>query len=561
MNDRNRTTQAADSNLVALGGACAEWSVVILFHPDTPRIGQTARVPVGDDSWVLGRHWPVFAGAYAETAPGQNGRQSGAASHNEVAEVPTPAEGRGLEDPRISRRAVRISASAQGWVLERAPGRSRLRANGDTVKGQLDLSAADARAGQLLLLGNRVLLYLRLEQHRGSGDLADGDSSGAGGAPALQELCGVSPAMRRLREEIVRAAHASGDVLLLGPTGTGKELVARAIHRLGAQRSGPWIAVNMAALPAELAAASLFGARRGAYTGADRTRKGYFQEAAGGTLFLDEIGDTPAALQPLLLRALQERELQVVGGAIERVSLRVIAATERDPQGDESTLRAALRFRLGALEIHLAPLRERAEDVGILAARSFAQDARRTGRAWLANTASGGELERWALFFEMLALHDWPGNVRELQHAVAQICAASVDRLECPAHLLERMERAETVAADGPPEAAPRSSMSAITDEQFRAAWRAARYEVSRVARELGVSRSAVYRRLPGLKDCRLAADVPLGELLAMLDECCGDLATVADQLAVSERGLQARLRASGVRLAAADGQPTRSDG
>ena len=360
--------------------------------------------------------------------------------------------------------------------------------------------------------------------------------------------------MRELRAALRRIARLPDDVLLIGPTGAGKELVARALHACSPLRRGPWVPVNMAAMPVELAAASLFGARRGAYTGAQTHRQGYFQQARDGVLFLDEVGDTPEALQPQLLRALQEREIQVLGGAVERVNLRVVAATEREPE----TLRSALRHRLGTQELRLPALVERREDLGLLLRAIFEEYAARDGRRWLIKDAPSAELARWVRLVELFLAYAWPGNVRELRAVIAQIHAASSAGLSVPASVLTRLQPEHELApaqslapaSDGGTRAvrepAP-ASLAHMSDAAFEAAWREAHCEVTRMARKLAVSRAAIYRRVKSSPSCRLANDVPLEELRATLNECRGDLASTARQLGISRRALAARLRASAV--------------
>jgi DNA-binding NtrC family response regulator len=498
-----------------------QWLCTLAFHPQRSRIGEVAAV-VGD-RLLLGRQAPAFKATQGAVG----------------------VAARGIADPWVSRSAVSIEPSGGGWRLTRLAGASRLRLDGDEVEGDVLLARRRLEDGVVLLLGQRVLICLRLC---------------AGVAPVGKRhlgLLGQSPATRELRRALLAAAATDSDVLLLGPSGTGKELAARAIHANSARRRGAWIAVNMAALAPELAAAALFGSCRGAFTGADRNRPGYFQQAQGGTLFLDEIGDTPAAVQPLLLRALQEREVQVVGGSVERVDVRVIAATELDLEAPEGGFRSALRYRLGARELRLAPLTARREDIGPLAAQVL-RDVRGAQEQAGAGDSDERETALWARFFESLHLHPWPGNVRELQHRVRQ---AAEDRAAVPRPVDDRAARdarenrvgesahgAVSVAREEP-EAAPPGSESwrGLDDDAFMRAWREARFEVAAMARRYGVSRTAVYRRLRTMERCRLASDVPLGELLAALDACRGDLRATAERLAVSSSGLKARLRASGL--------------
>ncbi len=245
----------------------------------------------------------------------------------------------------------------------------------------------------------------------------------------------------------------------------------------------------------------------------------------------------------------------MLGGRNTRVDLRVVSAMEHDPDDPAQGLRPALRHRLGALEIRLPSLADRIEDVGLLAAAELSGLWRAVAGSADA-LPSDGELARWARCFELLHCYHWPGNVRELQHAARQIVAASDCELRLPADLLRRFcpsagEAPDCAHSSGsavheePPKPA---RLLEISDEEFAAAWREENFEVAALARRFGVSRPAIYRRLKTIPQCRLAADVPLGELLSMLDACRGDLAATAQRLAVSKRGLETRLRASGVR-------------
>lgn len=496
-----------------------ELCVVIAFHPETSRIGELCRISCADDPLIVGRDFPEFF------APGA-------------------AQSKGIGDRYVSREAFSLVRDGVLWRLSRPPGRSRLRVNAQEVPAQELFSAEQLQQGLIVSLAQRVVLHLRLQDLQPSQQDTEA---------LLASLKGVSPAMQQLRENTAVAAKSPADVLLIGPTGSGKERIARAIHALSERSLGPWVAVNMAATPVEIASASLFGARKGAYTGADRNRPGFFQQADGGTLFLDEVGDTPIALQPMLLRALQEREIQVVGGKTEHVDLRVIAAMEQDPDELRERFRPALRYRLGAQEIRLPALAERLEDVALLAAELFEDCAQGDDRAW--NIAqSEASIRSWARLFEQLMTYTWPGNIRELQHTVAQISNCSTANLQLPAAVKSRLS-AVSVSPVMPREYQPDTEvkemppprLADVSDGDFIAAWETAKYEVASIARQLGVSRSSIYRRLESLRECRLAADVPLGEMLSVLDACRGDLAATADRLAVSRRGLQTRLRASGV--------------
>ncbi len=230
-----------------------------------------------------------------------------------------------------------------------------------------------------------------------------------------QEMVGSGPAMQRLFELVRRTAPSEGRVLVTGENGTGKELVARALHEGSRRRGGPFVKLNCAAVPAELIESELFGHERGAFTGAVTARKGRFEQADGGTLFLDEVGDMPAAMQAKVLRVLQEGEFERVGGQQTlRCDVRVVAATNKDLQAEVQAgrFREDLYYRLAVVPIHAPPLRERREDLPELCARFLAEACERNGKRAL-------RLGRDAI--AALQAHDWPGNVRELRNLVERL--------------------------------------------------------------------------------------------------------------------------------------------
>ena len=225
-------------------------------------------------------------------------------------------------------------------------------------------------------------------------------------------MIGKSPALQRVRELIAQVASTDSTVLIQGETGTGKELVARAIHENSARRDRPLIKINCAALPRELVESELFGHEKGAFTGALQQRRGRFELADGGTLFLDEVGELPPEAQAKLLRVLQEREFERVGGTRSlHVDVRVIAATNRDllAEAGASRFRTDLYFRLNVFPIALPPLRDRREDIPHLLRHFVRKTARRLGREVDGISPS---------FIERASAYQWPGNIRELENLV-----------------------------------------------------------------------------------------------------------------------------------------------
>ena len=235
----------------------------------------------------------------------------------------------------------------------------------------------------------------------------------------LGQLVGSSPAMRRIHELIRQVADTGASVLIAGESGTGKELIARAIHREGVRRDRPFVAVNCAALPAELLESELFGHERGAFTGAHVRKLGKFEVAHTGTLFLDEVGALRLDLQPKLLRALQEREIDRVGSTRPiKVDARIVAATNVDLRQAVASgrFREDLYYRLHVVPIAVPPLRERREDIPTLARYFLARYAGQFGKGM--RDLSPGALDA-------LMRYDWPGNVRELENVIARSVALS----------------------------------------------------------------------------------------------------------------------------------------
>lgn len=227
----------------------------------------------------------------------------------------------------------------------------------------------------------------------------------------FRSIIGISRGMERVFAVVRKVADTEATVLITGESGTGKELVARAIHSMSSRRAQPFVAINCAAIPRELLESELFGHVKGAFTGAVRDKAGKFQTAEGGTLFLDEVGELPVELQPKLLRALQEREVEPVGGTVPRkLDVRVVAATNADLEEAiaAGTFREDLYYRLAVIPVHLPPLRERPEDIPLLV-RHFT--AKHGAQSVTFAPDALAALRRYA----------WPGNVRELENTVERI--------------------------------------------------------------------------------------------------------------------------------------------
>jgi two-component system response regulator PilR (NtrC family) len=233
-------------------------------------------------------------------------------------------------------------------------------------------------------------------------------------------MCGSTPVMHQVRVLIDKVARSMAPVLVHGESGTGKELVARAIHQVSVRAARPFVAVNCGAIPEPLLEAEFFGYRKGAFTGANEDREGFFQAAGGGTLFLDEIGDLPLAMQSKLLRAIQERAVRPVGAVAEMtLDVRIISATHKDLAAEvrAGRFRQDLFYRLNVIEIRVPPLRERLDDLPLLCAAVLAR---------VAGESALPEVPRLtAAALARLARHDFPGNVRELENLLHRAVALS----------------------------------------------------------------------------------------------------------------------------------------
>ncbi|MCP4656644.1 MAG: sigma-54-dependent Fis family transcriptional regulator [bacterium] len=502
-------------------------ALTILCHPDPERVGERkVLTELLDGKTVeLSRLEPAFA-------PIQRG-------------VP-----RALGDPRLSRSPIRLEPAPHGAVVLDAPAtRTPLLLDGKVVEASRKLTGKELDRGVALLLGGRVLLLLRSTEQAAPISVDGG-------------LVGESTAIVRVRERIRQVADLEFPVLLRGESGTGKELVARAIHDGGPRRKKPYVQVNMGSIPGELAGAELFGAEKGAYTGAHKTRDGCFQQARGGTLFLDEIGNAPAKVQVALLRALETGEVRKVGAErSEKVDVRVIAATDRNLEGavEDGDFRAPLLHRLGNYTIFLPPLGERREDFGRLFFHFLREELKSMDEeSRLRDPGSDGRPWVPAAIVDRLLAYEWPGNVRQLRNVVRQLAVGSRGRddMEWDPDVERLLSGKPPPRRSGSTPATPASRGDALP---FRNPWdvdevellealRAEKWNVTHAARRLRVSRTTLNKLMEDCPRVRKARDLSREELAAAIERFAGDLDAMAADLEVSRRGLVLRMKALGLR-------------
>jgi DNA-binding NtrC family response regulator len=312
-------------------------------------------------------------------------------------------------------------------------------------------------------------------------------------------IVGTSDCMMKLNETIDAVAPGEANVLIQGPSGTGKELVARAVHARSSRRDGPFVAVNCSAIPETLVESELFGHRKGAFTGADRDHKGYFRRARGGSLFIDEIDDLPLATQVKLLRVIQEREIEPVGGgAAESIDIRLIAATKQDLKAlaVQGRFREDLYYRLNVIPLRLPTLAERKEDIPAL----IEHFVNRLGRP--------GDFAIDSTQYKAMLAYDWPGNVRELGNVVERMIAlpgiAVADLIDRPLNgEKDRTEGADLslLTQEDLSELSYRQFMQQCEDHLLTWALGKSDGNISRAAKLLELPRSTLRSKLENQRD------------------------------------------------------------
>jgi two-component system nitrogen regulation response regulator GlnG len=462
-----------------------------------------------------------------------------------------------LADTFLSRKPLYFERAANGGVRLRVEeGGTQVSVAHEPLTGLREFGLEELAFGVPLVLSERIVLLLHL-------------------APSIEPevaddlgMVGYSASTRRVREDSIRVADLKVPVLIRGETGSGKELVARAIHQRSPRRNGPFISVNLGALPKELAAAELFGARKGAYTGATQDREGFFRAAHGGTLFLDEVGEAPPEVQVLLLRVLETGEVYPVGGhSPVTVDVRLITATDADLEDRirQELFKAPLLHRLAGYEIHVPPLRERRDDIGMLFHHFARQELESLGEGHRLESAAL-QSEPWlpASLAVRLVRFSWPGNVRQLRNLTRQIVIGSrgLPGLQSNPRIEQELDASAASIPARPAPAAPpaqqepalppepsssRRKPSDVTDAELLAALRGTAWDLKAAAERLGITRPSLYMLIDRSPSLRTVGDLSPEEITRCFRECKGDLDAMVQRLEVSKRGLQRRVRELGL--------------
>jgi DNA-binding NtrC family response regulator len=367
-----------------------------------------------------------------------------------------------------------------------------------TAFGSMETAVAAIRAGAYDFItkpieSDALLVALeRATQHRALRNEVRRLREVLADAERFDEMIGSSPAMRKLYTILEKVAGSDASVLIVGETGTGKELVARGLHNRSGRSKGPFVAINCAAMPAQLLESEIFGHTKGAFTDARTSHPGVFVQADGGTLFLDEIGELPLELQPKLLRALEERRVRPIGSTAEvSVDARLMAASNRDLEVavEAGQFREDLLFRINVIQIDVPPLRARGNDVLLLAQRFLDEFARRSGRSITGLTSGAAD---------RLLAYAWPGNVRELRNCIERaVTLTEHDRIvvsDLPGKVRDRQEAASIVPDTTDPDRMP--CMAEIERRYIEHVLATVGGNKSRAAQILGFDRKRLYRKL-----------------------------------------------------------------
>lgn len=469
------------------------------------------------------------------------------------------AAGEPLDDPYISRKPIVLRAAKGGGitVITAADG-TRVTCGQTPVEDRIDLEPDQIARGVPLVLAGRIVLLLHLVEPE------------VGTSASSMGMVGDSAGIRRVRVHVERVADLNVPVLIRGETGTGKELVARAIHDKSPRRTGPFVGVNLAAIPKELAAAELFGAAKGAFTGANRDREGFFQTARGGTLFLDELGEAPLDVQVMLLRVLETGEMYPVGASAPiPADVRLIAATDAnlEQQIKNDRFKAPLLHRLSGYEIWIPPLRQRREDIGVLVYHFAKEELAAIGESHRLHSTDP-YTDPWLppALATLLVTYDWTGNIRQLRNVVRRIVIGS--RGQATTQLDPQLEAELSASAQPPPApntppppaplpasvpqpsapSGPRRKPSEVSEAELVSVLRTNAWDLKAAADELGIPRPSIYDLIQRSPNIRKAGDLSSDEIKRCFHDCGGDLDRMVTMLEVSKRALQRRLNELGLK-------------
>ncbi len=496
-------------------------ALVIQSHPELERIGEICWMNGLLEGKVLavGRNYPDF--------------------HNSKSLIGTP-----LADPYLSRSPFDLQLLKNGDIeLDCADSNIRVFANNKQVTSSIKFTLEQLATGVVIELSERITLLLKQLSQREMITLENFN------------MAGISPRLQLVKEQIERLNGVDEPVLIRGDTGVGKELVAEAIYNVSNRKGKPFVKVNLGAIPSSLAAAELFGTKKGAFTGAVKDRSGFFVSANEGTLFLDEIGEASAEVQSMLLRVLETGELYPVGSDTPRkINVRVIAATDAplEQMGKDKTFKQPLLHRLASYEIQLPSLYERKEDIGLLFSHFMKQQIPEFDQYYL-QKKSESEIP-WIPTRLMRALlnYHWPGNIRQIKNITGQLVIDSQDfsQLMMSEQVQLQLNSNEQVLAEPetviikPKRRKPNTvSSDELTKELAENLW-----AIQATADKLNISRTSIYELMKRY-NLKSAADFSAVELEKSYRRNQQNIDDMVIELEVSKHALTRRLRELGLEV------------
>jgi len=449
-----------------------------------------------------------------------------------------------LADPFLSRSPLTLTPGPEGSLTLQASEGGRVSVAGEPLNGSRVLSPQEIASGVALALADRVVLLLHLADPQ------------ARRPPDTLGMVGNSLGLQRVRQIIEQVADLDVPVLIRGETGSGKELIARAIYQRSPRRERAFVSVNLGAIPKELAASELFGSVKGAYSGSLKDREGLFRAAQGGTLFLDEVGESPLEVQVMLLRVLENREFFPVGSTTPvSTDVRLVSATDAhlEKQIQEGRFKEPLLYRLAGYEIRVPPLRERREDIGPLFLHFAREELEAMGEGHRLQPADSRD-EPWlpASLASWLVRYPWPGNIRQLRNVTRQIIISNRGQsggLKLDPRLEQELSLPSAPPTPPPPVSAPETKIPAqrkvsdIPEPQLLAALEASGWELKPAAEQLGVARSSLqdwYQR-------NVWPNLSPEEFTRAYQECNQDVDLMSKRYRMSRWAIIRRLRELGL--------------
>ena len=519
------TLVAVDNNIAKMRGdntkAQSSLALIIQSHPNLSRIGEIAWLSTSQNRWQLNRNTPEFSTLNSSVT-------------------------QSLADPFLSRSPVQLRyVVGKGIEIDASESTIKVMVAEQRIESPYIIDEKRLLEGVCITLSARICVMIKYLSRPKNVALAD------------DKMLGISPTLQQVKAQISQLQNINDPVLIRGSTGVGKELVAQALVSQSVRKDKPFISVNLSAIPPELAVAELFGSEKGAFTGADKARPGYFKAAEGGTLFLDEIGEASPDIQVMLLRVLETGEIFSVGSQQpQSIDVRIITATDANLEqlAKQKQFRLPLLHRLAGYDINIPDLKNRAEDIGLL----FNFFARQTAKELGLTTPvfTGSQQLPWipTALMSLLVSYSWPGNIRQLRNIARQIVINSqnseqlgvTDSLQALLRSLpEDSNSSDNSVVKGQP-TVKRRKPNTVGQDELEAALELHLWQLQAVAEHLNISRASVYELLNRYQ-LRRPTDCNEQQLRQSYDRHQGNIEAMVFDLKMSKHAIRRRLNEYGI--------------